>query len=104
MAISGRGAVIACSSNCTAPDVGWYSPAARRKAVVLPQPEAPTTQRNSPGFTARLRSSTIGLPPSTSVTFEKAICAISVRDAVTCFDATADKATITLPPDPDRHI
>ena len=36
----------------TVPAVGWSSPATRLSRVVLPQPEAPTRQTNSPGATS----------------------------------------------------
>ena len=35
------------------PAVGWSSPASRLSSVLLPQPEAPTRQTNSPGATSR---------------------------------------------------
>src|SRR6185295_20312093 len=39
-------------------------PAARRSSVVLPQPDGPTMQRNSPDRISRLMFETIVRPPS----------------------------------------
>ena len=37
----------------TVPAAGESSPASRLRSVLLPQPEAPTRQQNSPGATSR---------------------------------------------------
>ena len=37
----------------TVPDVGWSRPATRLSSVLLPQPDAPSRQTNSPGATSR---------------------------------------------------
>src|SRR5690349_8115269 len=38
-------------------------PATRRSRVVLPQPEGPSSVKNSPGFTSRLTPSTAAVAP-----------------------------------------
>ena len=45
------------------PLVGWSSPAIMRSVVVLPQPEGPRSETNSPAAIARLRSSTAATLP-----------------------------------------
>ena len=51
----------------TAPDVSFSSPAMVRMSVVLPEPEAPSSTRNSPSRTARST-------PSTARTPAKCVC------------------------------
>ena len=41
----------------TVPDVGWSRPATMLSSVLLPQPDAPSRQTNSPGATSRLMRS-----------------------------------------------
>src|SRR4029079_18424583 len=48
----------------TSPLVARWRPAAIRRTVVFPDPEGPTTTRNSPSATSRFRSSTATAPPS----------------------------------------
>src|SRR4029450_2984544 len=48
----------------TSPLVARSRPAAMRRTVVFPDPDGPTTTRNSPSATSRLRSSTATAPPS----------------------------------------
>ncbi len=45
------------------PLVTGSNPATIRSAVVLPQPDGPTSTRNSPGSTSRLSSLTATTPP-----------------------------------------
>src|ERR1700712_3158079 len=49
------------------PEVGSSSPAIMRSVVVLPQPEGPSRQKNSPSFTVKLES-------FTAVKSAKALC------------------------------
>src|SRR5690242_253070 len=58
------GPSIACSSTMTTPEDGWSSPARMLSSVVLPQPEWPMTQTNSPRRIASHRSAnTVVSPP-----------------------------------------
>src|SRR5215813_419169 len=52
-----------------APAVGARSPASRRISVVLPHPEGPTTQRNSPLATSNEISESTGRSPKATRTF-----------------------------------
>lgn len=45
-----------------APGVGRFQPARIRRSVVLPQPEGPSTERNSPLTTSKLTWSSTGAP------------------------------------------
>src|SRR6476469_7995323 len=47
------------------PAVGFSKPAIIRSVVVLPQPEGPRNETNSPFSTARLKSITTGVTPNT---------------------------------------
>ena len=56
----------------TAPDVGWSRPATRLSSVLLPQPDAPSRQTNSPGATSRVTpsSATTALAARCRTTFD----------------------------------
>src|SRR5262249_35501405 len=59
------GPSIACSSTMTTPSDGWSRPARMLSKGVLPQPEGPITQGNSPRRMASHRSAnTVVSPPS----------------------------------------
>src|SRR4051794_25148468 len=55
---------VGCPSTDTSPDVGTSSPAMRRRRVVLPEPEAPSTARNSPAATLNEMLERISAPPA----------------------------------------
>ena len=59
---SGPGAVTGRPSTLTKPAVGNSNPAARRRHVVLPHPDGPTTATNSFSATARSTRSTAAKP------------------------------------------
>ena len=59
---SSEGPVISAPSTITPPSLGASSPARMFSTVVLPQPECPTRQTNSPRFTSNQRSSKIVAP------------------------------------------
>src|SRR5262249_28782814 len=50
------------ASQMISPREGSLRPAISRSAVDLPQPDGPSTETNSPGRTARLRSSSASVP------------------------------------------
>ena len=52
-------------STSTAPEVGWSKPASRRSAVVLPQPEGPSSASSSPGSIRRLSPARAAVLPKT---------------------------------------
>ena len=54
------------------PEVGSSSPAIMRSVVVLPQPEGPSRQKNSPSLTVKLES-------FTAVKSAKALCRFWTR-------------------------
>src|SRR6187402_19379 len=61
------------------PEVGSSSPAIMRSVVVLPQPEGPSRQKNSPSFTVKVES-------FTAVNSAKALCNWWTRiSAITLF-------------------
>jgi len=57
--------VTSCSPMKTRPASGRSKPATIRSVVVFPQPEGPSSVRNSPGCTARLMSLTAYTSPFT---------------------------------------
>src|SRR5450756_2571632 len=62
----------------TVPDVMVSSPARMRSAVVLPQPEGPTSTTNSPSATTRLMSDTACVPSENTL-----VTALKVTPATT---------------------
>ncbi len=63
------GGVLVTSSPSTVivPDVGSLKPAIIRSVVVLPQPDGPSSEKNSPLARSRSRSSTTVAPSKTLV-------------------------------------
>ena len=59
----------------TVPSVTSSSPATRRSAVVLPQPDEPSSTSSSPSATCSVRSSTAVVSPNRLVTPSKLTCA-----------------------------
>ena len=59
----GRRVVTSCPSIAMAPAEGVSKPATMRRTVVLPQPEGPSSEMNSPFSIARLKSLTTRLAP-----------------------------------------
>src|SRR5438552_8704453 len=53
------------------PDVGDSSPATMRKSVVLPQPDGPSSTRNSPSLVAKSTPSTARTAPSKCFTSDR---------------------------------
>jgi hypothetical protein len=53
------------------PAVGRRKPAIMRSVVVLPQPDGPSSETNSPGASARLKSSTAVTAPNRQVTLRR---------------------------------
>src|SRR5438128_2357198 len=66
---------IAAPKRRTSPPFAGSSPDTRRNRVVLPQPDGPTTQANSPGATPKERLSMTRRPPRSSRTPSNAIAA-----------------------------
>src|SRR5260370_42244335 len=89
MVLRVRGGGIGSPAKVTLPQFGGYKPATSRSAVVLPQPDAPMMQRNSPGRTSRLMFSRMVLPPSASVTSENASCERSGQENLAAWLASA---------------
>ena len=58
--------VTSSSPNRIRPDDGFWNPAIMRSVVVLPQPEEPSSVRNSPGLTSRSRFFTAVMSPRRS--------------------------------------
>ena len=52
----------------TSPSSGRSNPAMRRNVVVFPQPDGPSSERNSPGCTSRSIASTAASEPKRFVT------------------------------------
>ncbi len=67
----------------TSPSLGCSKPAIMRRLVVLPQPEGPRIERNSPALTARLFSTTAATSPKRLVTFLNSMtgCSKDLSDA-----------------------
>src|SRR6185295_5446602 len=63
MPISGLGPVIGLPSSRTSPLVNPCRPDIDQSKVVLPQPEGPTIETISPGFTSRLQRSIASRSP-----------------------------------------
>ena len=63
------GGVLVTSSppTSTVPEVGSLKPAIIRSVVVLPQPEGPSREKNSPAATSRSMPSTTRVPPNSLV-------------------------------------
>src|SRR3954447_13363924 len=59
------------------PEVGNSSPAIIRSVVVLPQPEGPSRQKNSPSSTMKLELCTATNSPNALCRFSISICAIA---------------------------
>ncbi len=66
------------------PALGWSSPATRFNSVLLPQPDAPRRQTNSPGATVRVMSSRAWvLLPATPYTLDTLlICTVDIVRAL----------------------
>ncbi len=58
--------VMSLPSTVIVPDVGFSNPAIIRSVVVLPQPDGPRNDTNSPRATSRLKSATAATPPGKS--------------------------------------
>src|SRR4029079_19288043 len=58
--------VMSLPSTVIVPEVGFSKPAIIRSVVVLPQPEGPRNDTNSPRATSRLKSATAATPPGKS--------------------------------------
>ena len=67
----------------TSPSLGCSKPAIMRRLVVLPQPDGPRMERNSPALTARLFSTTAATSPKRLVTFLNSMtgCSKDLSDA-----------------------
>ena len=63
------------------PDVGVSNPASMRSAVVLPQPEGPRKDRNSPARIDRFRSSAARTSPKRFVTPRSSAIGLAVAVA-----------------------
>ena len=55
--------VMSVPSTTIVPAVGFSKPAIIRSVVVLPQPDGPRNETNSPRTASRLKSSTATVPP-----------------------------------------
>ena len=74
-------------------------PPTMRSSVVLPQPDGPTRQTNSPLATVRLMSSRIGRPPSERLTFSNSITgAAGATTARTSWSQGSSSASLTMSP------
>src|SRR5688572_6078475 len=73
-----RLSVTSSPSNRIAPAVGSSSPAIMRSVVVLPHPEGPSRQKNSPSRTANVESFTATKSPKLFCRFWTRICAIAL--------------------------
>jgi hypothetical protein len=62
MPIAGCGAATSSPSTLMRPPIAWSRPAARRKSVLLPQPDAPMTATISASSTPRQMSSSACAP------------------------------------------
>src|SRR6476660_5434468 len=81
MAISrseARLSVTSSPSRRIAPDVGSSSPAIIRSVVVLPHPEGPRRQKNSPSRTANVEPFTAAKSPKLFCSLSTRICAIAL--------------------------
>src|SRR4028119_335360 len=63
------------------PSLGVSKPASIRMSVVLPQPEGPSRQKNSPSKMSSVRWSTATASPNRFVTFSKRICGLASGSA-----------------------
>ena len=81
---------IACSSMKTSPRVGASNPASTRNKVVLPQPEGPRSEKNSPRRISRFTSFTALTPPNSLETFRiEMMCSSFIPTAPrNCLDVT----------------
>jgi hypothetical protein len=70
---------ICLPSISTVPDVGVTKPAIIRSVVVLPQPDGPSSETNSPDRSVRSRLSTTVRPPNFLVRFLS--CSLSINCA-----------------------
>src|SRR5947209_6429719 len=70
--------------NQISPSVTSSRPAIIRIVVVLPQPEGPSSTRNSWSAMSRLKLSTATYPPQRLLTFLRRSSAISVSSALDC--------------------
>src|SRR3982751_1252149 len=60
------------------PEVGSSSPAIMRNVVVLPQPDGPSRQKNSPSSTVKLEDFTAWKAPKDFSRFSTRICAMAL--------------------------
>src|SRR5205807_2498781 len=94
----GGGPVTGAPSRRTTPAVGASSPAAQRNNVVLPHPDGPTTQTNSAGATANVRSAIASTRrPDASYTLRSAANSSIAASVVPAEDPCLDE------PEPQRQ-
>src|SRR5690242_6869172 len=60
------------------PRVGKSKPAISRRQVVLPEPDGPSIEKNSPSRTAKLTSETASIRPELGVTKLRVTCSSSI--------------------------
>src|SRR5512141_2297130 len=70
--------VMSTSSMVTRPVVGVSKPAIMRRVVVLPQPDGPRKDTNSPFFTSKLKSFTTVVAPHCLEMSVSARCVMSI--------------------------
>src|SRR3954451_10687931 len=93
--------VTSASPMCTAPLVGCSSPASVRSSVVFPQPDGPSSAKNSPSSTVTFSASSAVTPPAASakvfVRSTVRICAMYQPPAI--YEVPAiDEPLLTLDP------
>src|SRR4051794_40132469 len=87
----GSAAVTSCPPIDTVPAVTFSRPAIMRRSVDFPQPDGPTSTRNSPSTIVSVTSSTARTPPG------KALLTASISIAATGADAIAGPVHMTRP-------
>ena len=88
--------VTSSPSSRIAPEVGSSSPAIMRSVVVLPQPEGPSRQKNSPSRTVKVESFTAAKSPKLLCRFWTRISAMPHSgNLVTIMNITTPASVVT---------